>query len=87
MTPRITCSMVERWICLSLDGELFPEHEEQLESHLDSCARCRGHFEEAARDQALLEREMDQLSGTVGENKLETAGHIAAGTLDVLWYF
>ncbi len=65
MTPRITCSMVERWIYLSLDGELFPEREEQLESHLDSCARCRGHFEEAARDQALLEREMDQLSGTV----------------------
>ncbi|MEE8143047.1 MAG: FecR domain-containing protein, partial [Planctomycetota bacterium] len=67
MNPSTSCSMVEYWIHLSLDGELSPEREVLLEDHLDACELCRQKLAEASCHRELLVTEMEQLSGTVEE--------------------
>ncbi|MEM7263012.1 MAG: FecR domain-containing protein [Planctomycetota bacterium] len=62
MTP-VSCSLVERWIELSLDGELSDELELQLDEHLDGCDSCRAQFEAAFSERRLLDGELEQLSG------------------------
>ncbi|MFQ5654966.1 MAG: anti-sigma factor family protein, partial [Planctomycetota bacterium] len=67
MTPDITCSLVERWIYLSLDGELSDDGESHLEAHLDLCSTCRRRMEEIFREQKVLEEELESISGTIDE--------------------
>lgn len=47
MTDRITCEEAELFISASLDGELSPEEQASLDSHIASCPDCRRSLEEA----------------------------------------
>lgn len=62
MTPKINCSLVEQWLYLSLDGELSPELEEQLDAHLDACGQCRRLQAEVMENERLLNSELDSIT-------------------------
>ncbi len=74
MTPAITCSLVEHWIYLLLDGELSDELNRELEQHLDGCAKCQERFDRALVEQRVLARGLDSLTGEMD--------HLLEGTLD-----
>ncbi len=67
MTPQVNCSLVERWIDLSLDGELSDDQELHLDEHLDECAECRARFDDALADRRLIDGELQSLSGAFDE--------------------
>ena len=67
MTPRITCTLIEQWISLSLDGELSPERTQLLEEHLDGCADCRNSHARTLETERLLVGELQNLSGAMDD--------------------
>ncbi len=70
MTSKVSCTLAEEWIYLSLDGELSPELVHQLERHLDGCRACQERYDRALAEQKLLSAEMHSLSGQM-EHLLE----------------
>ncbi|MCA8959315.1 MAG: FecR domain-containing protein [Planctomycetes bacterium] len=67
MNTHTTCALAARWIELSMDGELAPEQESQLEEHLDRCGDCRERFERSMSERRLLEDELGRWSGEFDE--------------------
>ena len=55
MTPEVSCDVAGRWLSRAIDEEITPEEERQLESHLDSCSRCRSDRERLFSEVELLE--------------------------------
>nr|WP_255420884.1 zf-HC2 domain-containing protein [Micromonospora sp. HM5-17] len=46
--PRLDCAKYRELISASLDGELEPDRDNEVESHLQQCAACRRWYDEAA---------------------------------------
>ena len=65
MTPKASCSLIEHWIYLALDGELSEELERQLEAHLDGCHTCRERHARIFREEQLLAGELDSIGGAL----------------------
>ncbi len=74
MTPAVSCALAEKWISLSIDGELSPSLEHELEAHLDACSRCRKRFDEYVEEERLLDAELGRVAGEME--------HLLEGRLD-----
>ncbi len=56
MTRAISCELADRWLSRAIDEEITSEEEQLLESHLDTCPRCREERDRLAVEIGRIDR-------------------------------
>ena len=78
MTPELSCELASRWLSRAIDEEISSREEALLESHLDTCTRCREERERLFSEIDWIEQNWAGVSDEIGDLLRDRIGDDAA---------